>query len=154
MLALDPQGNVVSGAYLRTMYHAYRWFTPADLFDRSCLLPDDTLPAGLAGARLHVGDIFSQMVMGNLVHTSTVLLSRERFANVRGFNEALKVSGEDYDFHLRTCREGLVGFVDVASILYQTGMPDRLTAKAYTLYASQNCLTTVLDVLRQDRDRI
>ncbi len=32
------------------------------------------------------------------------------------------ISGEDYDFHLRTCREGPVGFVDLATIRYQTGI--------------------------------
>jgi hypothetical protein len=103
---------------------------------------------------LHVGDIFSQMVMGNLVHTSTVLLARQRFDKVQGFNEALRVAGEDYDFHLRTCREGPVGFVDVASILYQTGMADRLSSRAYRVDAALNCLATVLPVVRQDRTRI
>jgi GT2 family glycosyltransferase len=154
MQAIGPQGDVISGAYLRAMYHAYRWFKTADLFPRSYALPAGDVPPELAGARLHVGDIFSQMFMGNLVHTSTVLLSRERFEKVRRFDEALRVSGEDYDFHLRTCREGSVGFVEVASIQYQTGMPDRLTARAYRVHASQNCLTTVQKVLRQDRNRI
>jgi hypothetical protein len=154
MQALGPQGNVVSNAYLRTMYHAYRWFKSADLFPRSYPLPESVLPPEWAAARLHVGDIFSQMVMGNLVHTSTVMLSRERMEKVRGFNEALRVAGEDYDFHLRTCREGPVGFVDVPSILYQTGMPDRLTARAYRVDAALNCLATVLPVIRQDRGHI
>ena len=69
------------------------------------------------------------MIMGNLVHTSTVLIRRERLEKVRGFNEELRISGEDYDFHLRTCREGPVGFIDLATIRYQTGMPDRLTRR-------------------------
>jgi GT2 family glycosyltransferase len=154
MQALDPQGNVVNPAYLRTMYHAYRWFQTADLFPRSYPLPASVLPPELAGARLHVGDIFSQMVMGNLVHTSTVLLARERMEKLHGCNEALRVAGEDYNLHLRTCREGPVGFVDAASILYQTGMPDQLTRRSTRIYASQNCMTTVLQTLRNDRDRI
>jgi glycosyltransferase involved in cell wall biosynthesis len=154
MQALGPKGNIVSETYLRTMYHAYRWFKASDLFPRDFLLPEAILPSELAGRRLHVGDIFSQMVMGNLVHTSTVVLSRKRFEKVREFNEALRVSGEDYDFHLRTCREGPVGFVDVASILYQTGMADRLTARFYRADAALNCLATILPVVRRDRARI
>jgi hypothetical protein len=154
MQAIDPGGNVVNPKYLRTMYHAYRWFRSADLFSKVVDITASDLPPELAGTRLSVGDIFSQMVMGNLVHTSTVLLSRERFERVRGFNEALRISGEDYDFHLRTCREGPVGFVDVASIRYQTGMADRLTANAYRAQAALNCLATVLPVVRHDRGRI
>jgi GT2 family glycosyltransferase len=154
MQAIGPEGNLVSNAYLRTMYHAYRWFSTADLFPRVYSLPEGTFTPELAAPRLHVGDIFSAMVMGNLVHTSTVMLSRARFEKVRGFNEALRVAGEDYDFHLRTCREGPVGFIDVASIQYQTGMPDRLTAGRYRVHAALNCLATVLPVLRRDRARI
>jgi GT2 family glycosyltransferase len=154
MQAIGPRGEVVSNGYLRTMYHAYRWFQTADLFPRSVALPVADLPPELAGSGVHVGDIFSQMIMGNLVHTSTVMLSRERLGKVRGFNEELRLSGEDYDFHLRTCREGPVGFVDVASIQYQTGMPDRLTARAYRAQVALNCLATIIPVLRHDRNRI
>jgi GT2 family glycosyltransferase len=154
MQAVSPDGVVVNPKYLRTMYHAYRWFTTEELFPRSFTLPANELPPELADTRLQVGEIFSQMVMGNLVHTSTVLLSRERFEKVRGFNEALRIAGEDYDFHLRTCREGPVGFVDVASIRYQTGMPDRLTANTYRAQVALNCLATVMPVVQRDRDRI
>jgi GT2 family glycosyltransferase len=154
MQAVGPRGEVVSNAYLRTMYHAYRWFKNADLFPQSYALPETTLPRELAGIRVHVGDIFSQMVMGSLVHTSTVMLSRERLEMVGCFNEKLRVAGEDYDFHLRTCRQGPVGFVDVASIQYQTGMADQLTGQTYKVHASRNCITTVEEALRRDRDVI
>jgi GT2 family glycosyltransferase len=154
MQTIDPQGKVVSTAYLRTMYHAYRWFKTADLFPRSYVLPEPTRQPELAGSRLQVGDIFSAMVMGNLVHTSTVMVSRERLEKVRGFNEELRIAGEDYDFHLRTCREGPVGFVDVASIQYQTAMPDRLTARAYRVRTALNCLATVQPILQHYRARI
>ncbi len=40
--------------------------------------------------RLYTGEIFSQMIMGNLVHTSTVLIRRERLEKVRGFNEEFR----------------------------------------------------------------
>jgi GT2 family glycosyltransferase len=156
MQAIDPDGKVANPAYLRTMYGAYRWFPRDRLFPESFPLAD--IAPGLRGAagdrRFYVGDIFSQMVMGNLVHTSTVLLRRDRLAAVKKFNEELRVSGEDYDFHLRTCRAGPVGYVDVSAIHYQTGMPDRLTRPSYRVHAASNCLKTILPVLANDRARI
>jgi hypothetical protein len=92
--------------------------------------------------------------MGNLVHTSTVLLRRERIRAVRGFDVRLKHSGEDYDFHLRTCREGPVAFIDLAAIQYQRGFQDQLTQPKYSIHLATNCLTTVSRVLDQDRERI
>jgi hypothetical protein len=100
------------------------------------------------------GDIFSQMITGNLVHTSTVLLSRKRFELVKGFNEELRLSGEDYDFHLRTCREGPVAFIDIPSIEYQVGAADRLTAPSYSIHIAQNYLRTIAPVIKRDRARI
>jgi len=94
------------------------------------------------------------MIMGNLVHTSTVLLRRERLEKVRGFNEELRYSGEDYDFHLRTCREGPVGFIDLATIQYQRGMPDQLTRKEYKIHIATNFLKTIAPLIQTARAEI
>jgi GT2 family glycosyltransferase len=156
MEAIDPQGRVFDSRYLRTMYSAYRWFRTDDLFTASARLKDfcAAQAAELEGVNVYRGDIFSQIVMGNLVHTSTVMLRRERLARVNGFDERLRHSGEDYDFHLRTCREGPVAFVDAASILYQRGMPDRLTGPSYRIHMAQNFLNTIQPVIARDRARI
>ena len=156
MEAIDSDGHMFDPAFLRTMYSAYQWFDVDDLFNESHPLPMVSVPLPIAEAqpRLYVGDIFSPMVMGNLVHTSTVLLRRERFEKVGGFNEELHYSGEDYDFHLRTCREGPVAFVSLASIEYQKGMPDQLTGDAYNIFRARNFLKTITPVLERDRDRI
>jgi GT2 family glycosyltransferase len=156
MEAIDPTGRVLDQRYLRTMYDAYRWFKTEDLFATSIPLRE-VLPhsdAFARGATVYSGDIFSQMVMGSLVHTSTVLLRRERLRQVRGFNEQLKNAGEDYDFHLRTCREGTVAFIDVASIQYQRGYVDRLTRPEFSIDMATNFLATILPVLERDRARI
>jgi hypothetical protein len=87
------------------------------------------------------------MMMGNLVHTSTVLLRRERLERVGSFNEELKVSGEDYDFHLRTCRAGAVAFIDVSSIQYQIGRNDQLTHRKHAIYMALNFLATIAPFL-------
>ena len=158
MEAIGPLGNTVSPRYLRTMYkNSYQWYPNySDLFTARCSLREICPSVGehLGDTGVYWGEIYSQMMMGNLVHTSTVLLSRQRMEQVRGFNEALKVSGEDYDFHLRTCREGLVAFVDASSIKYQVGAADQLTQPVYAIHMARNFLTTISQALDRDRDRI
>ena len=128
MVAIDPDGNIVNPSYLRQMYSAYRWFpTNDDLFHRSESLeafasaPADTI----RGRKFYFGDIGDEMIMGNLVHTSTVIVARSRAEEVGLFREDLRFSGEDYEYHLRTCRLGPVGYLDVASIRYQRGRSDQ-----------------------------
>lgn len=154
MEAVDPEGQVSNPLYLRTMYDAYQWFTTEELFPVSYslrqVLPNRT---DLPDATLYVGDIFSQMLVGNLVHTSTALMRRERMELVKGgFDETLRLAGEDHDFHFRICREGPVALLDVSSIQYQVGMPDRLSQ--HKLMVATNYLQTVSARLREDGDRI
>lgn len=156
MQMVDPHGVVVDPAYLRHMYRAYRWFPDDQLFAASTPLRDISPrhAAAVGNARLRTGVIFSQMIMGNLVHTSTVVLTRDRLEKVRGFNESLRYSGEDYDFHLRTAREGPVGLLDLPAIRYQQGMPDRLTARPYEVHIAENLLRTIEPVIARDRGAI
>jgi len=156
MAMIDPSGQVADPNYLRHMYGAYRWFTNEQLFAEShplrAIAPD---LAGVVGdARLRIGRIFSKMIMGNLVHTSTVVLRREWLAEVKGFDESLGYSGEDFDFHLRTTRLGPVGLVDIATIRYQQGMPDRLTAKKWMLHMAQTQVRTLERLIERERDQI
>ncbi len=155
MEMIDPSGRVVDPAHLRTMYSAYRLFSTEQIFPRSVALRD-VVPelAAVGDARLRMGEIFSKMILGSLVHTSTVLLRRERLARVGGFDESLRRTGEDYDFHLRTCREGPVGLLDVATIRYQQGMPDRLTADHLKVHMMENALLTVERAIARDRRAI
>jgi GT2 family glycosyltransferase len=157
MEAVNPAGEIISRSYLRTMYSAYDWFPRNEhLFPQSFALGEIAPGLGpvVDGRRLYTGQIFSQMIMGSLVHTSTVLLRRERLEKVRGFNEEFRISGEDYDFHLRTCREGPVGFIDVAAISYRTGMPDRLSGDEYKTHIAMNCLKTVRPWIEEKRSEI
>ena len=156
MEAIDPSGQVFDAAYLRRMYSAYRFFSMGELFSASHALAGiaPSLSAVVKQAQLHTGMIFSQMIMGSLVHTSTVLLRRERLDRVGLFNEGLRYSGEDYDFHLRTCRLGPVGFVDLPAIQYQRGMPDRLTRDEYRIHTATNFLNTIAPLIVEARAEI
>src|SRR5512140_1996909 len=157
MDAIGPDGQLQQRRYLTTMYSSYRKFTREQLFREA--RPLSSIDAGLARTlsdpQVFLGDIFSPMITGNLVHTSTVLLRRERFEKVREFDVNLRYSGEDYDFHLRTCREGDVAYLDASSILYQRGRGDQLTVnRAYTVHMAENFLKTVNKALARDRDRV
>ncbi len=156
MEAIDPSGHVFNRAYIRTMYSAYALFPEVELFPDS--VPLHSFAPSMAGivgdASLRMGMIFSQMIMGNLVHTSTVLIRRERLAKVKAFDETLRYSGEDYDFHLRTCRFGPVGFVDLPAIQYQRGMPDRLTRSEYRIHTATNFLRTIAPLIESARAEI
>lgn len=100
--------------------------------------------------RLYFGDIFAPMILGSLVHTSTVMLRRERALLVAGFDETLKRSGEDYDFHLRTCKEGPVALLDAPAIRYRKGRADRLTR--HTDASAINFLATVEKAVASDTE--
>src|SRR5436189_234382 len=83
--AVDDGGRVLHETYLRTMYSAHRKVRIEEVLDRAGELTD-LLPADpLVGGPVYTGDLFSCMMLGNLVHTSTVLLRRERLARVGGF---------------------------------------------------------------------
>jgi glycosyltransferase involved in cell wall biosynthesis len=145
MSAVDERGAVLHPRYLRTMYSAYRYFpAPTDLFARELDLP---------AARAYAGDVFSAMVLGNLVHTSTVLLRRSVQERVGFFDESYRV-GEDYKFHLHTCRTGPVAFVDEPTVLYRVGSADALTASKHTLAIARNFVETLENTLREDGARI
>jgi GT2 family glycosyltransferase len=148
MEAIDGQDAIVRSNYLREFYSSYKWFTNETLFSshRAIARRID----GLEGRVVHVGNIFSAMLTGNLVHTSTVMLRRARLQQTGFFDEAIRPSGEDYDFHLRTCRAGAVGFLDVVTTSYRIGNADQLTKPENATYLAEQFLRTVTAALQRD----
>lgn len=159
MTGIDAQGRVVSANHLRKMYRAYRLVGEQNLFshERDFASIDPQLAgqhAPLAKAKVRSGDLYSSIIFGSLVHTSTVLLARERLEKV-GYFEVNYRTGEDYDFHLRTCREGPVALLDTPSVLYRlAGGADQLTAPSYGLQMALNGLRTRENAIARDRARI
>jgi hypothetical protein len=156
MTAVDEAGKVLHDRYLRKFYGAHKKVAVEEIMARSGSLSElwPDAPAELAKLPFYNGDIASYMILGNLVHTSTVLLRRDRLAQVGGFDESLRISGEDYEFHLRTCFQGPVGFLDVPSILYRIGAEDQLTAPRFLVHGARNNLITLLRWLERGRARI
>lgn len=154
MEAVNQDGQLVAPRFLRKMYGAYRWYPDDEsLFPQSFLLSNSNKeyssmrPPG----KVCIGDIFSPMMMGNLVHTSTVLMRRERLACVGFFPETFRHGGEDYPFHLRTCHEGPVAFVDVASIFYRVGGRDQFTAMDINAFFATAYLKAIRPYLKPGR---
>lgn len=150
--AMDQSEKIVHQRYLRRMYDAYRFFpNPSILFSEA----HDLSSIGITGcadnpsARLYIGDIYPAMLRGNLVHTSTVMLSRERLLKVKEFDETLVLSGEDYDFHFRTCKWGKVCFVDLPSTIYQMDTSDRLSL--YSAQIAMNFEKTVKAAISREK---
>ena len=162
MRAMNEKGEVFNKRYLRTMYSSFKWFTLDQLFSKSSpleeivpyLLPElqaDNTPQQL---QFRTGDIYSQMVTGSMVHTSTVMLRRSRMQEVGGFDEMFKPTGEDFDFHLRTCKAGAVGFIDIPTMTYMVGRPDQLTQSSSHLAIAKWFLFVVERELSQNRQNI
>ena len=149
MEAVNSRREILDARHLRTMYSAYRYFQIDDLFESSedvgSFAPFYPEPQ----AKAYRGDIYASMILGSLVHTSTVLIRKERLDRVGGFSEDLLLSGEDYDFHLRTCKWGSVGLIDVASIEYTKGRSDHLSDNSTA--NAVNFLVTVERAIEDDR---
>lgn len=157
MEAVGPDGSSLHSRYLRKMYSAWGTRRCESLFDTS--LPLSGLGEEISSTvgpddRLWAGDVYTPMIRGSLVHTSTVMLRRARLLKVGPFDESLRVAGEDYDFHLRTCREGPVAFADVVSIRYRLGMADRITRPENDIHFAQTFLATISRAMARDSGRI
>jgi glycosyltransferase involved in cell wall biosynthesis len=159
MNAFDADGKLVSARHLRKMYSAYARAGHRKIFEGTRRFEEFEADFArgydaLAGAEVSWGDIHSSMFFGNLIHTSTVLLTRERVQAVAAFDRRFR-TGEDYDFHLRTCREGPVALLDAPSIRYRiAGGADQLTSPAHKLELAINALRTREAALERDRGRI
>jgi glycosyltransferase involved in cell wall biosynthesis len=156
MLAVDENGATLHESYLKLMYSAYEYFDRETCFRTNHVLTDiwKGCPNVYTDKKCYSGNIFSWMFMGNLVHTSTALLRRERQKKVGLFDVDLIKSGEDYDFHFRTCRGGDVAYIDVPSIRYQVGAADQLTQPEHMVWIARNNLTTITKMLAVAKDEI
>jgi GT2 family glycosyltransferase len=152
---VDDRGAVAQPSALRHLLSNYGRFPLDTLFGSSASLTelDVDLPPGGEAGRLYVGDIFSPMVMGNLILASSSVLRRDRVDQVGRFDQRL-VMGEDYEFFLRVCRAGPVAFVDLDDVRYRVGNADKLSGLQSPLAMATSYLRVLDATLARDRDRI
>lgn len=149
MEAIDPKGQSVFPTYLRRMYSAYERVPNGWPFAAVERL-GDVLPQAsesLRDVRCGSGRIYSDMLRGNLVHTSTVVLRRDTVREIGWFDESMRRGGEDFKFHLTTCRLGDVALLDVPSIRYRVGDDDRITHPRNSVHFARSFLRTISDEL-------
>ncbi len=152
MQAMDAAGAPLPGSSLRSIFSFRAGFE--ELFAHRSPLSDVVgAPDGVTGT-LYWGDIYDGMVLGNLVLPSAAILTRARLEAVGGYDETLPVSGEDFDFFLRTSRAGPVAFVDVPTVLKEADRPDALTHPSRRVQLAHNYLTTMEGALLRDAGRI
>jgi glycosyltransferase involved in cell wall biosynthesis len=153
MVGVNSGDGVIPGCSLSTLLPSR--FGLDELFTRSIPLSElpDTPPQWRDGV-LYVGDIYGKMILGNLVLPSSVLMTRDRLQRVGSFDERLEVAGEDFDFFLRVCREGLVAFSDAPTVLHRMGNADQLTHRSRTVYMARNYVRTLERFSVLDRDRL
>ena len=156
MSAVDESDRVIDARHLRVMYSAYQ------LVDiEKTLRQVDTLaslsahvPTELLPADVREGDIFSAILLGNLIHTSTVLFRRSWCEQTGGFDESFARAGEDYEFYIRLCSRGPVIFIDAPSTVYRIGAADQLTAPSMMLEIARNDLRAVQKWISHSRSHI
>jgi GT2 family glycosyltransferase len=145
MESVDDIGRLVHARHLRVMYRAY-----AKVDVEKTLQQVDTLgalmipgiPEHLADIAIREGDLYGAILLGNLLHTSTVLFRRAWFEKTGGFDESSK-TGEDYEFYIRLCSAGPVLFIDGPSTIYRVGAGDQLTRSSMMPEMARNNLLAV-----------
>ncbi len=152
---VDDAGVLVKSSALEQLLSNYHRFPLEELFEGSSSLGELglTAPPGSEDGRLYVGDVFSPMIMGNLVLASSTVIRRERLERADRFDETLPM-GEDYEFFLRACRAGPVAFVDVDDVRYRVGNADKLSGRQSPLPMASSYLKVLEETLARDGDRI
>lgn len=156
MKAIGEDGKIIFESYLEIMYGGYKYFNQEKDFKVKKILGSiwEEFPGEFNKRYCYSGNIFSKMFMGNLIHTSTVILRRCWQLKVGYFDVELKKSGEDYDFHFRTCRLGNVAYLDVPTILYRIGASDQLTTDEYMVWIARNNLKTIRKMFLDAKNEI
>ena len=155
MSASDEHGVVRRDRYLRDFYALAGPYAIDDIFAARSTLAELSPDARAEAAAYMVsrGDIFSRMILGNCIHTSTVMLRRERLRLVGGYDESYRV-GECYEFHFRIAAYGPVAFIDAPGIRYRIGAADQLTDTTFSVQIARSNVRTVYRWLEGERGRI
>ncbi len=122
MDAIDTTGQMVARKYLRTMYGSYQYFPNAlDLFETEWKT-EDNVP-------YYIGYISKALIIGNLVHTSTVVARTDRLLKAGEYDQSVHPS-EDQDYYYRVCLTGPVALIDTVTIHYEIGSADAASGEA------------------------
>lgn len=156
MTAVDPRGTVIRERHLRSMYSAYGAINTSETFPHAGLVRDvcPEAPEEVAACEFRYGDIYSAMLLGNLVHPPTVLMRRSHVRQAGGLDVTYTWAGEDYEFFWRVSRFGWGAVVEAPGMLYRVGEADQYTHPTVRAAIALGYLLAVQGHLARDRDRI
>jgi GT2 family glycosyltransferase len=145
MTAVDDSGRVIDERHLRVMYMAHGRVNISERMRQVDTLGtlSRAVPRELQSADVRIGELFNEILLGNLLHTSTVLVRRAWIERAGGFDPTFARAGEDYELYVRLCSVGPVVFIDAPSTLYCVGAPDQLTRPAMHLEIARNNLRAI-----------
>jgi GT2 family glycosyltransferase len=145
MAAVDDDDRMIAERYLRTMYSAYEELDIVRTLNQvdSLLTLSSSAPSALAATAVREGDVSGAILLGNLIHTSTVLFRRSWCERTGGFDQSYERAGEDYEFYIRLSSAGPAVFIDAPSTLYRVGGADQLTAPSMMLEIARNNLRAI-----------
>lgn len=145
MTAVDSHGRVIDERHLRVMYAAHGRVNIDERLRQVETLGalSRAVPCALENAAVRIGELFDEILLGNLLHTSTVLVRSGWIQRVGGFDPTFARAGEDYEFYVRLCSVGPVIFIDAPSTLYCVGAADQLTRPAMLLEIARNNLRAI-----------
>ena len=139
MDAINPEGKVTASWYLRKMYTAYRFFPQfSDLFNRHLKTPE--------GVDYYIGDLSAPLVLGNLIHTSTIVARTERLLKAGPYSQA-RFPSDDHDYYYRVCKTGPVAFLNTVTLHYTIGAPDAATASQQSVAMASTYLKLLNDLI-------
>ncbi len=156
MRAVSPLGDLVRDRHLSTMYHVYQKIDVASYMSNTGRLGDVCLdlPPEIGDSVYRIGDIFSPMFMGNLVHPPTALLRREKLRFTGGLDLTFSWTCEDYEFFWRVSAEGDGALIESPSMDYRVDAADQLTKPDLHLYIARGNLEALKQALRKNGHRI
>jgi glycosyltransferase involved in cell wall biosynthesis len=146
MDAINPDGEIAHSRYLRKMYSAYNYFPkPEDLFS--------SILSTKEGITYLIGDLTWPMVLGNLIHTSTVLARADRLRQAGWYDQTCYPS-EDQDYYFRVCKTGPVALVDAVTLHYRIGSENAATGPAQGIALATSYLRVLNSIIEKEGDNI
>lgn len=89
------------------------------------------------------GDIFENLLMGNVITNSSVVIKRERFLSLNGFNTSL-LTCEDWDLWLRYAASGSIGFCPEPLVKYRFHAGGKSRNYVRQAAARENIISSIL----------
>ena len=85
---------------------------------------------------VHRGDLFETLRVTNVLRTSGVMVRREVFDRIGGFDHDL-TARHDWDLWLRIARDYLIDFIPEIAVRYHYGMADQLSYRSRAVVLGQ-----------------